>query len=315
MTILDLKEDIIKKSLQHFYVFTGTELGIMNIYLEQMSKVANIPITRLDNVVSVLGKCRSRSLFGSTSGFYVVRGDTDFIKQDKVYSEIDSILSNNNYLVLLYDKIDSRLKFGKFFKNRIIEFEPLSKPILKKYVQRVCSLNDKLAEELCDIVSDSYDLAMLECDKVNQFAEAMNVSADVGMKELVMQRQIYQPETSDVFQFTDSVLSRNSKRAMSIYEILRANGVSSINILGTLYNSMKSVLLIQCCDSGDNISEVTGLDKGQIYFNKKYVGKYNTGKLVDTVKLLIKVIADIKNGVIEEEYSVPYIVIKTLGNA
>ena len=43
MTIIELKSDIMHKHLSNFYIFTGEEIGIMNIYLNQISKTLNIP--------------------------------------------------------------------------------------------------------------------------------------------------------------------------------------------------------------------------------------------------------------------------------
>jgi hypothetical protein len=71
------------------------------------------------------------------------------------------------------------------------------------------------------------------------------------------------------------------------------------------------VLLIQCC-SGSDIANTTGLDKGQIYFNKKYVGVYDTGTLVKGVKLLEKVISGIKSGWIDEKYSLYYAIVNII---
>ena len=53
MTIIELKEQIIKNELSNFYVFVGEEIGIINIYLKQMSNKLNLPITRADSVLSI----------------------------------------------------------------------------------------------------------------------------------------------------------------------------------------------------------------------------------------------------------------------
>ena len=122
---------------------------------------------------------------------------------------------------------------------------------------------------------------------------------------------IYQPEETDVFKFTDAVCSRNKRLAFELEQVLMANNNSSINILGTLYNSMKSVMLIQVCES-KNISEVTGLDNRLIYFNKKYVGKYSSGELVKAIKLISKVIEGVKNGWIDDVYATKYVLVNIL---
>lgn len=303
MTILELKNQIVKNELDNFYIFTGYEIGIMNIYLEQMSNKLSLPITRANSVASVLGLCSGGTLFGSSTGFYVIRDDNDFPKNENAFNKVESI--GNNVIVLLYDKIDSRLKFGKHFKDRIIEFEKLTPSVLKSYIQKEISLSDNNIETLMSLCSNSYDICMLEIDKIKHYDRT--ITPDGCFEELLNCGVIYQPEEISVFNFVEAFCNRNVKSTLNLEETLRENGNSAINLLGTLYNTMKSIMLIQCC-SGSNVSDITGLDNRQIYYAKKYLGKYNTEELVSAVKLIIDTIDGIKNGSIEDIYATRYII-------
>lgn len=316
MNIMDLKDQIMHNTLSNFYIFTGYELGIMKIYLEQMSNKLGLPITRADSVAEVYGLCQGGTLFGESLGFYVIRDDHDFMKQEKVFDTIKSDIGKNT-IVLLYDKIDSRLKFGKKFKDDIVVFEKLAPNVLKSYILREIPLSNENVEKLIEVCNGSYDMCMLEIDKIKQYTdsvfnywtqdEPVAFDADTAFRELLESGVIYQPEESDVFKFTDALCSRDIKKALHLETVLRDNGVSTINLLGTLYNSMKSIMLIQCCN-GSNIAEVTGLDNGQIYFNKKYKGKYTTPELVNAVKIISKVVSGIKSGWIEEQYATRFVI-------
>lgn len=315
MTIIDLKDQIIKNNLSNFYVFTGNEIGIINIYLKQMSNKLGLPITRADSVLSIYGKCQGGSLFGDSTGFYVIRDDKDFMKQEQLFDTIKTSI-RKNVIVLLYDKIDSRLKFGKHFKDDIVAFEKLTPNVLKSYIKKEIPLSDKNIETLMDICCGSYDMCMLEIDKIKQYTDSLYLLCnkkdyDTGFSELLKCGVIYQQEETDVFKFTDAVCNRNKKLAFELEQVLMANNNSSINILGTLYNSMKSVMLIQVCES-KNISEVTGLDNRLIYFNKKYVGKYSSGELVKAIKLISKVIEGVKNGWIDDVYATKFVLVNIL---
>ena len=315
MTIIDLKDQIIKNNLSNFYIFTGTEIGIINIYLQQMSNKLGLPITRADSILSIYGKCQGGSLFGDSTGFYVIRDDKDFMKQEQLFDTIKTSI-RKNVIVLLYDKIDSRLKFGKHFKDDIVAFEKLTPNVLKSYIKKEIPLSDKNIETLMDICCGSYDMCMLEVDKISQFVisgeiRGYDMTYDEAFTDLLECGVIYQPEETDVFKFTDAVCIRNKRLAFELEQVLMANNNSSINILGTLYNSMKSVMLIQVCES-KNISEVTGLDNRLIYFNKKYVGKYSSGELVKAIKLISKVIEGVKNGWIDDVYATKYVLVNIL---
>ena len=315
MTIIDLKDQIIKNNLSNFYIFTGTEIGIINIYLQQMSNKLGLPITRADSIVSIYGKCQGGSLFGDSTGFYVIRDDRDFMKQEQLFDTIKTSI-RKNVIVLLYDKIDSRLKFGKHFKDDIVAFEKLTPNVLKSYIKKEIPLSDKNIETLMEVCCGSYDMCMLEVDKISQFVmsgeiRGYDMTYDEAFTDLLECGVIYQPEETDVFKFTDAVCNRNKKLAFELEQVLMANNNSSINILGTLYNSMKSVMLIQVCE-GKNISEVTGLDNRLIYFNKKYVGKYSSGELVKAIKLISKVIEGVKNGWIDDVYATKFVLVNIL---
>ena len=315
MTIIDLKDQIIKNNLSNFYIFTGTEIGIINIYLQQMSNKLGLPITRADSILSIYDKCQGGSLFGDSTGFYVIRDDRDFMKQEQLFDTIKTSI-RKNVIVLLYDKIDSRLKFGKHFKDDIVAFEKLTPNVLKSYIKKEIPLSDKNIETLMDICCGSYDMCMLEVDKIQQYTDSLYLLCnkkdyDTGFSELLKCGVIYQQEETDVFKFTDAVCSRNKRLAFELEQVLMANNNSSINILGTLYNSMKSVMLIQVCES-KNISEVTGLDNRLIYFNKKYVGKYSSGELVKAIKLISKVIEGVKNGWIDDVYATKFVLVNIL---
>ena len=315
MTIIDLKDQIIKNNLSNFYIFAGTEIGIINIYLQQMSNKLGLPITRADSILSIYDKCQGGSLFGDSTGFYVIRDDRDFMKQEQLFDTIKTSI-RKNVIVLLYDKIDSRLKFGKHFKDDIVAFEKLTPNVLKSYIKKEIPLSDKNIETLMDICCGSYDMCMLEVDKIQQYTDSLYLLCnkkdyDTGFSELLKCGVIYQQEETDVFKFTDAVCIRNKRLAFELEQVLMANNNSSINILGTLYNSMKSVMLIQVCES-KNISEVTGLDNRLIYFNKKYVGKYSSGELVKAIKLISKVIEGVKNGWIDDVYATKFVLVNIL---
>lgn len=308
MTIIDLKDQIVKNNLSNFYIFTGNEIGIINIYLKQMSNKLSIPITRADSVLSILGLCQGGSLFGDSTGFYVIRDDKDFMKQEQLFDTIKTSI-RKNVIVLLYDKIDSRLKFGKHFKDDIVPFEKLAPNVLKSYIKKAIDLSDKNIETLIGVCNGSYDMCMLEIDKIKQYSKDANYN--VSFEELVNCGVIYQPEETDVFKFTDAVCNKNKKLAFELEQVLMDNNNSSINILGTLYNSLKSIMLIQVCES-KNISEVTGLDNRLIYFNKRYVGKYSSSELVSAIKLISKVIDGVKSGWIDDMYATKYILVNIL---
>ena len=310
MTLLELKNDFMSNNIKHFYIFVGSEVGIMNIYLAQLSKLTGYPVTRKDTMAEVYANFSADSLFGSSTGLYVVRDDKDFMKADKSFDNFISDIGDN-YVVMLCEKLDSRLKFGKYFKDETVVFEKLSTMVLMNYIKKECDLSERNREILSNKVSNSFDVAMLECDKIRQYAQACGISVDESMKVLLDKGVISSEEQIDVFTWVDSILKRQRELAFKRYSMLRDNGVDGVNMLGTLYNSWKNVLLVTVCEDED-VPNTTGLDSKQVYFASKVKGKYTPQELVSGLKLISQTVSDIKNGVVDEMYSVPYVMCQVL---
>lgn len=306
MTLLELKQDIMQNKLKHFYIFVGEEIGIMNIYLAEMSNKIKLQIQRVETVQNIYSNL-GESLFGRTDGFYVVRDDRDFMKAES--NIVDDL--GGSYLVLLCNVTDSRLKFFKTYKDSIVEFEKLAPEVLKKYIFRECNLTENNLEKLCELTGNSYDISMLECDKINQLAEHWNIPTNEAFAILLKNNVIYQKEEYDVFKFTEAVINRKPKSAFHIANVLMDSGVQSISMLGTLYQSIKNLLLVQVCEN-DDIENTTGIDSKQVYYTKKNVGKFTTQKLIEGVHLIADVVDGIKNGLIDDAYAVPYVLVNLL---
>jgi DNA polymerase III delta subunit len=315
MNLIDLKSDIVNKSIKSFYVFVGDEIGIINIYLEQIAKVKSLDIRREESVQDVWGMVSVRGMFASEPAIYVVRGDRDFQKQEKAWDNLLSELKDS-VVILLYDKIDSRLKFGKYFKDYTVQFDRLDKPVLEKYVAQKLNITNRVEfiGRLVDMCGGSYDVCMLECDKLLTYQKSTEdrdgwvSTLQDCFKALVKDGTIYQSQETDVFQFVDAVCKRDIKLSFDLATRLIEDGASSINLLGTLYTSLRAILLIQCC-TGRNIADITGLDNGAIFYNKKRTGNYSTKELVRAVKLISRTVDDIKSGHIDDVYATEYVLV------
>lgn len=112
-----------------------------------------------------------------------------------------------------------------------------------------------------------------------------------------------------VFTFCQEVAEKDYKKAFDTLEKLKMRGEVSVNILGALYNKLKTIMLIQCCKSSD-IENVTGLSRGEVYYNKKNVGIYKTSELVNAVKIIEDVTEKVKLGQIEDDLAIEYILVR-----
>lgn len=303
MKTLEFKKHLMSNALDNFYIFVGEEIGIINIYIEQMSKVLNMPVVREDSVSSALLKSNSSTLFGSVGAIYVIRDDKDFMKNEHVFDKVKHL--KNSYIILLCDKLDTRLKFAKYFKENTVEFEKLSHDVLATYIYRSCALKDKQVEKLIDCCGGNYDIAMSECNKIKTYAEALNLSEDKAFNELLFDGYISKNSEYSVFMLTNAVCSMQYSDSFKILHELLNSGMSSIVILGTLYKSFKAIMLIQVCESKD-IANTTGLDNGQIYYNRKYTKYFDTDTLLYALDLIFNIVTEIKTGGIDDVIASDY---------
>ena len=84
MTVGEVKKQIKDKKPLSFYIFTGEELEVMNIYVKKIAEVAGANVNRADTLSSVFSKVQSRSMFSQKTCF-VIRDDKEFLSAENVW--------------------------------------------------------------------------------------------------------------------------------------------------------------------------------------------------------------------------------------
>ena len=106
MDISILKQELLDKKLRPFYVFTGEELALQDIYINKIKEISELDIVRADSVASILSNLFSKSLFKMPSKLYVIRGDEEYLKTEKVWDNyINAKDFKGNILILLYNYV------------------------------------------------------------------------------------------------------------------------------------------------------------------------------------------------------------------
>ena len=315
MDITAVKQQIQKKQPQHFYIFVGEEVAVMDIYINKIAECINVKPTRADSVADIMHKLTGNS-FLSVPQCYVIREDTDFIKSDVVQDFVDEKIQNQNIVILAFYSLDKRTKFYKAYNSSIVNFERLNEQITSKYVHKEIELSERNTRMLIDICENDLSRIYLEIDKIYQLAgyfqrvEKM-VSSDKVFDSLVKEGVIYEPPYDAIFDFVDAVLKMNVKLAYNLYRQCQDIGESNLVLLSVLYNNAKAVLQVQSCTS-DNIAKTTGLTGFQIKCAKEKCGRYRNRELVDMMRLIQRVEKGIKTGEIEESVSIEYVLVNCL---
>ena len=319
MEISTIQKQIKEKNVSNFYIFTGEEIAVQDIYVKKISECAELPFTRSESVSEIMLKLNSKA-FITSNKCYVVHNDNEFLKADTAW---DKVISNirDNVLILIYDNKDKRGKFYKRFTESIATFEHLGEDILTKYIQKHIDLSVPNCKTLIDICEFDYSRILLEIDKIKQYKQTtqeynghtvwVSIPCDAVFQELVENGTIYKPPKDAIFDLVDSICRGNIEKSYCLYEDCKSINESPLVIISVLYNNMKQMLQVQSCKDKD-VSKVTGLNGWIVQQARDKLGAYTTGELVNALKTIQSVETQIKTGEIEQDIAVDYIMLNIL---
>ena len=315
MNVSDVKQQIKAKSLDKYYVFTGDELEVMNIFVKKIADVSGAKINRADTLSSIFSKMQNKT-FLSTKTCYVIRDDKEYLSAEDIWPRLeDGELQGDNIIIMLYSDIDKRSKFYKHSQDRIVTFEALTDENLKREIQKRIALSDKNCAELIDICEHNLGIILNEVDKIKTYVNYLGPAEtqDGVFDKFIKEGTIHQPARDCIWDFVEAVLTRKKKRAFGLMEEALEFGNPVLTMISVLYKDTKQLLQVQGCQSSD-VSKSTGLTGWDIKRASGRVGKFSNGELVSAMKVIRNAEKDIKSGNIEEYIALDYILVNMLGD-
>lgn len=307
MEVADFKNLIRSKVVSKFTIFTGEEYMVQKIYAEQIAKVYGLKIKHIDSVADISKQLGTMSLF-KENYLYMVRDDKEFMQSDKIEETLAKLKSD--MLILTLTTLDKRLKFTKTYKDSIVEFKPLKSENLKVYIKREIDLSDRNIDILMEICDYNYGQCLLEIDKIERYYKGSQwTSLDEVFRKLVEDGTIHTPPRDAVFDFVKAVLQNKPKLAYELLQDCKEIGEATLIIISNLYNQTKWTYQVQNCKSKD-IEKSTGLSYWQIKNAKECLNRFDNGDLEYLMRLCQNVEMRIKQGKIEEQIAVDYILAK-----
>lgn len=306
MTVAELKAQIMSKQMKPIYIFAGPEVAVRDIYIKQIAKVGNYEVKWIDDISDIIQTGRKKSMLQKQT-LYILSECNELVKNEKAWKVFD-IGMGKNMLVCMFISLDKRVKFYKQYKDAIVEFEPLNREILKKYIQKEINLSDKNCETLMEICEGDYGRCLLEIDKIKKFDHEATNSA---FEHLLKAGVIYKPPKDAIFDFVDAVLRRDAGKSFKLMQESYDSGEATLVMIANLYSNFKALLQVQSCKSRD-ISNCTGLTGWQISNAVKYKGNYTIGELVDVLLRIRNAEVGIKSGTVDEMIAVPQLLVNVL---
>lgn len=307
MNLFELQQEIKTKHIPKFLVFTGNEYAIINLYINQISKQHNLMVQNISRIDQVIKQHAIVNILGANL-LYVCRYDIDFVKNEKLWQNIDAKLGTN-YLILILSSVDNRSKFSKCFEKRIVEFNEQSPDTVKLMLNNQIKLIPEHLERLMKGCNFNYSKIVLEIDKIKNLAKVRNLDDDDAYEQLLIDKTICESQDSKLQEFVDNVMCKRTD-SFRIYKGLIENGESNLTIIAWLYNAIRNQLSVQTVNNPS--ADTTGLN---FYFIKECLsrkGIYTVSELLQALKIIKYCEQGIKNGLIEEQSSVNYILVNLL---
>ncbi len=296
MNLMELKDKMLKKENIFPLVLSGQEVGIMEIYINEISRLFNQQIKRADLIKDALNNSKQSSLFSSKEYIYLIKDDKAFYKDEEQWK---FLLNQNKKFILVYSDLDTRTRFFKEFEDKIVMFDALDAKQLSRYIIRDTGLDKEKAEQMAINCGLDYLTIKMEVDKLLRYKEECGLNINTAF-EKAMKEKILQIKWEDLFEdFVDSVMRRNIVDALKKWRGLKQSGQSELKALAFIYNSFKQLLLVK-------------YDQANLYFVnllKPFIKLYSTEEIEDIIYILQKLELDVKTGKLELDLLVDYILV------
>lgn len=250
MNIVELKKDMKANNLAGLYIFTGEEIYIRNLYIEQIVDLGFI-WKELPTVAELFKSVGTTKLIQKPT-LYVIRDDMDFIKQDStVWDKLVAWVNNSvNKVILIYNNIDKRNKFFKTFEENTVKFEKLSETVLLKYVQKEADISRENALDLIHRCDSNFNLCLLELNKVIMFSLSNNISIDEAYRKCCADRIVLDLPKESLEKYITAVMNKDFSLAIEISNDFDFTEEPPLKILAFLYNSFEALFAVVAYESG-----------------------------------------------------------------
>lgn len=306
MNIAELKKDMKANNLAGLYIFTGEEIYIRNLYIEQIVDLGFI-WKELPTVAELFKSVGTTKLIQKPT-LYVIRDDMDFIKQDStVWNKLVAWVNNSvNKVILIYNNIDKRNKFFKTFEENTVKFEKLSETVLLKYVQKEADISRENALDLIHRCDSNFNLCLLELNKVIMFSLSNNISIDEAYRKCCADRIVLDLPKESLEKYITAVMNKDFSLAIEISNDFDFTEEPPLKILAFLYNSFEALFAVVAYESGLSLKKNESGANFWAVKNAEIFGmKWQIKQVRDMMDFIQFLESGIKMGMVSADAAIP----------
>lgn len=315
MELRELMEKISSFNIPNYLIFFGEEQRIIDDYVQQIRNSIEHNYVPCNSVQDVLNITRRKTLDKRCRVFIVI-DDFAFSKNESAWEMVRKQFSKSkDYLILRYNTLSRTESFYKKNQQFFVQFSKLSNEVLQLYVSRILNdLSEKNISKLIDYCWNDYGRILLECDKIKQYAEYINVDDFDICFDGLNEQGLFHKEIGDItFELTGAVLGGYSDRALEKLEEAKRKGESVMTIVSILYNGFRNLMTYSWLGKNkQGAMERTGMTKGELWGCTKNAGGYSASELKRNMLVCQEVESGIKTGAIDEDIALDYLILRCL---
>lgn len=277
--LLELQGQIREGNLLPFYIFTGEEIELQNIYLKQMGNVV-----RIDRVADIYNKITSK-LIGGKFAVYVVRDDMDFIKSEKTWGSISNKI-RNAVLVVQVTTPNKCKKFIKELNNCVVEFNHMT----TKQLLSVVNMKGSVSNKQYFIEACNNDL-----NTINNYLDIFKKSGIKELNKKIVDEYIPTKEGVTVFQLADAIMKKDEQLTFRLLDQLLEDKNNAMGIIYAIYSQLHKCVLVEGYRGEEDIAKITGINSW-ICNNILRYNRIEPAKLLTALRLVQKYDQGVKTG-------------------
>ena len=281
MDLFTLQQQIREHKLLPFYVFTGEEIELQNIYLKQMGN-----IVRVDNVAQIYNKITSK-LISSKFTIYVVRDDMDFIKSEKAWANISKKIKNA-VLILQVTSPDKRSKFYKEMEDCTVQFDHMTTDQLVSVLTGQISGSQAMLRYFIEACNNDYNTLLNYIDMFHRMGY-LSVT-----KELV-DEYVPRQEDINIFELADAIMQKDNKKCIYLLDKILEDSSNAMGVIYAIYNQLHKCVLVEGYRGEKDIAKLTGVN-GWVCNNILKYNRIKPNKLLKALRLVQKYDKGVKTG-------------------
>jgi DNA polymerase III delta subunit len=214
---------------------------------------------------------------------------TYFINNPQAFLKLR--VSKNNFLILIYDSIDTKSYFYELLSRDICHFPKLNLQQFISIINSITPLNTKNCETLLEITDYNSKRVFSELNKIDILSKINKKDVNEVFEESLKDGLIYRDNTKEYNEWIDAIIKKDFKEAIDCGNKISKIDDDTMRLIHTLHENYKTLL----------ISGSTRI-------------KYSKQELIDKIDFVHSCEMGLKNGYLEEEFVRNYLMINLILN-